>query len=135
MKKLFLLGLILLAKSLSAQYSFTVSSFNEIDLETKETKSSVAVNQIFNVSLKDNFLIHNVLNESGYVEDSQLYKIIKQKETNGVVSLSCKSGVTGSVYEYLISKDAEGGATLYQVSNNALYLLESKMTPLKTYKK
>lgn len=135
MKKLFLLGLILLAKSLSAQYSFAVSSYNEIDLETKETKSSVPVNQLFNVSLKDNFLIHNVINESGMIEDSQLYKIIKQKETNGVVSLSCKSGVTGSVYEYLISKDAEGGATLYQVANNALYLLESKMSPLKTYKK
>jgi hypothetical protein len=134
MKKLLLLGLVLLAKSLPAQYSFAVSSFNEIDLETKETKSTVAVNQIFNISLKDGYLIHNVLNESGSVDDSQVYKIISKKDKNGVLVLSCKSGISGNVYEYLISKDAEGGATLYQVANNALYLLESKMTPLKTYK-
>ena len=135
MKKLIFATLILLSGKLSAQYSFAVSSFNEIDLETKETKSTVVVNQIFNISLKDGYLIHNVLNESGFVDDSQVYKIISKKDKNGVLVLSCKSGISGNVYEYLISKDPEGGATLYQVANNALYLLESKMTPLKTYKK
>ena len=75
MNKILFCGLLILANSLSAQYSFSVKSYNEIDLESKETISSNSVNQIFNISLKANYLIHNVLDDLGNIDDSQFYKI------------------------------------------------------------
>jgi hypothetical protein len=134
MKNLFVLSLLFIAGKLTAQYSFTVTEFNEIDLETKETKSSFPVKQIFNFSLKDKYLIHNVLNESGVVEDSQLYKIIEQKDKDGVLFLTCKSGVSGNSYQYLLGNDGSGGKLLYQVSGNTLYQLQGSMTTFKTFK-
>jgi hypothetical protein len=134
MNKFLFCGLFILANSLSAQYSFRVKSYNEINLETRETISTREVNQIFNVSLRDNYLVHNVLDEYGNIEDSQLYKIIKQEKRNDLLWLSCESGVTGNVYEYIVNEDEVSGPQLFYFNSGTLYLLDGSMTRLKTYR-
>ncbi len=133
MNKILFCGLLILANSLSAQYSFSVKSYNEIDLESKETISSNSVNQIFNISLKDNYLIHNVLDDLGNIDDSQFYKIIDQENKEGLLWLSCESGVSGNVYKYLISLNESSESQLFYFNDGKLYHLEGKFTACKTY--
>lgn len=121
--------------SIHGQYSFSVNALNEIDMETKETISSIEVNQLFNFSLKDGFLIHNLVDEEGNIEDSQFYKIIKKEEKNNIIFLSCESGVSGKVYQYFISEDEENGTQLFQyLEENTIYQMEGKSSRCKTFK-
>ncbi|MFM8241707.1 MAG: hypothetical protein ACKN86_02805, partial [Crocinitomicaceae bacterium] len=73
MKLFFTLISLICLNSIHGQYSFSVKALNEIDMETKETISSIEVNQLFNFSLKDGFMIHNLVDEEGNIEDSQFY--------------------------------------------------------------
>ena len=134
--KLFLTFIAFIAlPQVKGQYSFSVKELNEINMETKETISTIEVNQLFNFSLKDGFMIHNLVDEDGNIEDSQFYKIIKKEEKNNIISLSCKSGVTGMVYQYFISDDLENGAQLFQsLEENSVYQMKGKSGRCKTFK-
>lgn len=117
------------------QYSFSVKALNEIDMDTKETISAIAVNQLFNFSMTDGFMIHNLVDEEGNIEDSQFYKIIKKEEKNYIIFLSCESGVSGNVYQYFKSEDEENGTQLFQyLEENTIYQMEGKSSRCKTFK-
>ncbi|MBM3452791.1 MAG: hypothetical protein FJX84_06590 [Bacteroidetes bacterium] len=135
MKLLLSFVVIIALSSAKAQYSFSVKSLNEINMETKETISTIEVNQFFNFSLKDEFMIHNLIDEYGNIEDSQFYKIIKKEEKNNITFLSCESGVSGLVYQYFISDDEENGIQLFQyLEENSIYQMDGKSSPCKTFK-
>jgi hypothetical protein len=121
--------------NVNGQYSFSVKSLNEINMETKETISTNEVNQFFNFSLKDGFMIHNLVDEEGNIEDSQFYKIIKKEEKNNIIFLSCESGVSGNVYQYFINDDSENGIQLFQyLEENTVYQMQGKSSRCKTFK-
>lgn len=135
MKSFFTLISLICLNSIHGQYSFSVKALNEIDMETKETISSIEVSQLFNFSLKDGFMIHNLVDEEGNIEDSQFYKIIKKEEKNNIIFLSCESGVSGNVYRYFISEDEENGTQLFQyLEENTIYQMEGKSSRCKTFK-
>lgn len=128
-----LLMLSLISTSLSAQYSFRVKAIQEMNTETRVILRTNPANEIFNISLTDEVLIHNVLDEVGNVKDSQVYKIISQEDRDGLLWLSCESGISGNVYEYIIDPDASAGPELFQYVDGKLFKLRGKMTPLKTF--
>lgn len=135
MKLFFTLISLICLNSIHGQYSFSVKALNEIDMETKETISSIEVNQLFNFSLKDGFMIHNLVDEEGNIEDSQFYKIIKKEEKNNIIFLSCESGVSGKVYQYFISEEEEKGTQLFQyLEENTIYQMKGKSSRCKTFK-
>lgn len=135
MKLFFTLISLICLSNIHGQYSFSVKALNEIDMETKETISSIDVNQLFNFSLKDGFMIHNLVDEEGNIEDSQFYKIIKKEEKNDIIFLSCESGVSGNVYQYFISEDEENGTQLFQyLEENTIYQMKGVSSRCKTFK-
>jgi len=135
MKLFFTLISLICLTHVYGQYSFSVKELNEINMETKETISTIEVNQLFNFSLKDGFMIHNLVDEDGHIEDSQFYKIIKKEEKNNIIFLSCESGVSGNVYQYFISEDEENGTQLFQyLEENTIYQMEGKSSRCKTFK-
>ncbi|MBM3455849.1 MAG: hypothetical protein FJX80_11995 [Bacteroidetes bacterium] len=135
MKLLLSFAVIIALSSAKAQYSFSVKSLNEIDMETKETISTIEVNQFFNFSVKDEFMIHNLVDQDGHIEDSQFYKIIKKEEKNNLIFLSCESGVSGNVYQYVINDDEENGIQLFQyLEENTIYQMGGKSNRCKTFK-
>ncbi|HBW86595.1 MAG TPA: hypothetical protein DEF82_07635 [Crocinitomicaceae bacterium] len=135
MKLLFTIISFICLNYIHGQYSFSVKTLNEIDMETKETISSIEVNQLFNFSLKDGFMIHNLVDEEGNIEDSQFYKIIKKEEKNNIIFLSCESGVSGNVYRYFISEHEDNGTQLFQyLEENTIYQMEGKSSRCKTFK-
>jgi hypothetical protein len=101
------------AQSLNSK-SFTVQSYLGMYMEGDELMS-YDVNEIYNVSLADGYLIHNIVTD-GLVTDSQVYKItnVKNSEANGetTYSFNATSGISGKIYKYDVSTDAEGATTL-----------------------
>jgi hypothetical protein len=117
-----------------AQYSFSVKNLNQINMETKELISTIAVNQFFNFSLKDGFMVHNLIDSEGNIEDSQFYKIIKKEKKKDLIWLSCKSGVSGNIYRYFISEGDETGTQLFQyLEENTVYQMEGEYGKCKTF--
>lgn len=136
MKNIVLCYIVLFVNIVYSQHSFSVKNINEIDLETKEVGSSIEVNQFFNFSLTDGFMIHNLIDEEGNIEDSQFYKIIKKEKKNNVlIFITCESGVSGNTYNYLINEDEEMGTSLFQlIDENTMYQMEGKASKCKTFK-
>ncbi len=101
------------AQSLNAK-AFTVQTYLGMYMEGDELMS-YDVNEVYNVSLADGYLIHNILTD-GLVSDSQVYKItnIKNTDSDGEVtySFNATSGISGNIFKYEVSTDAEGSTTL-----------------------
>jgi hypothetical protein len=101
------------AQSLNSK-AFTVQTYLGMYMEGDELMS-YDVNEVYNVSLADGYLIHNILTD-GLVSDSQVYKItnMKNTESDGEVtySFSATSGVSGNIFKYEVSTDVEGATTL-----------------------
>lgn len=76
---------------------------------------SYDVNEIYNISFADGYLTHNILTD-GLVTDSQIYKISNVKYTNSegeeTYTFNATSGISGKIYQYEVSKDAEDATTL-----------------------
>lgn len=110
LKLFFLASLVMLSFGAKAQDAsskgFTVQVLVGSYLEGGETKT-YDVNDIYNVSIKDQVLIHNVLDLEGLVTDSQVYKIsdLKVETVEGITSFkfNATSGVSGKVYGYYFS--------------------------------
>lgn len=93
---------------------FTVQTYIGMYMQDGELMS-YDVNEVYNVSLKDGYLIHNILKDN-IVSDSQMYKItnIKKGKTDGETKFSfdATSGISGKKYFYEIFFDPEGTVTL-----------------------
>lgn len=92
--------------------AFTVQSYLGVYMEGDEVMS-YDVNEIYNVSLSDGYLIHNILTD-GLVTDSQVYKLsnINYQEENQMCSFKATSGISGKIYEYEFSTDSDGSTTM-----------------------
>jgi len=116
---------------------FTVQTYLGMYMEDGEVMS-YDVNEIYNISLQDGFLVHNILKDN-LISDSQLYKISKitrttEKEENKF-AFDATSGLSGNVYRYEVYFDKEGGVTLNLTQPNGdatVYLATSGI--LKTFK-
>lgn len=101
------------AQSLNAK-AFTVQTYLAMYMEGDELMS-YDVNEVYNVSLADGYLIHNIFTD-GLVTDSQVYKISNVKNTNAegevTYTFNATSGVSGKIYQYEVSTDAEDATTL-----------------------
>lgn len=101
------------AQSLNSK-AFTVQTYLGMYMEGDELMS-YDVNEIYNVSLADGYLMHNILTD-GLVTDSQTYKITNVKNTDSdsetTYTFNATSGVSGKIYQYEVSTDAEGATTL-----------------------
>lgn len=110
MRKLFFLALSLVAVyTAGAQYTFTCTSIDLVNKSSQAVTEHNEVRQIYNISLKDRVLVHNVF-EDGVegVSDSQVYQITEVKESGAnEIVFYAKSGVSGKLYEYRLV-DAEG---------------------------
>lgn len=125
MKSIFALYSFLMLTNVFGQYSFSVRSMKEIDIETNEILSTNEVHQFFNFSLKDGFMVHNLVDDAGNIEDSQFYKIIKIEEKNNLFYLSCESGVSGKIYQYFINDDEVEGTHLFQyIEGSGVYQMD-----------
>lgn len=71
--------------------------------ENGETKT-FDVNDVYNVSLTDKFLIHNVMDGDGIVTDSQFYKVSNLKVESvsdmPTFTFDATSGISGNTYKY-----------------------------------
>ena len=94
--------------------AFTIQTYLGMYMEGDELMS-YDVNEIYNVSLADGYLMHNILTD-GLVTDSQTYKITNVKNTDSdsetTYTFNATSGVSGKIYQYEVSTDAEGATTL-----------------------
>lgn len=101
------------AQSLDSK-GFTVQSYLGMYMEGEELMS-YDCNEVYNVSIKDGFLVHNILTD-GIVTDSQMYKIsnLKSSEKDGETTFAfdATSGISGKIYKYSISFGGEGSVTL-----------------------
>ena len=101
------------AQSLNSK-AFTVQTYLGMYMEGDELMS-YDVNEIYNVSLADGYLTHNILTD-GLVTDSQIYKISNVKNTDAdgetTYTFNATSGISGKIYQYEVSTDAEGATTL-----------------------
>jgi hypothetical protein len=101
------------AQSLNSK-AFTIHTYLGLYMEGDELMS-YDVNEVYNVSLADGYLIHNIFTD-GLVTDSQVYKLsnIKNTSTEGetTYTFNATSGVSGKIYLYEISTDAEDATTL-----------------------
>ncbi len=101
------------AQSLNPK-AFTIQTYLGMYMEGDELMS-YDVNEVYNISLADGYLIHNIFTD-GLVTDSQVYKLsnIKNKNTEGEVTytFNATSGVSGKLYQYEVSTDAEDATTL-----------------------
>lgn len=93
---------------------FTVQSYLGMYMEGDELMS-YDCNEVYNVSLKDGFLVHNIITDE-VVTDSQMYKIsgIKTSQKDGETNFTfdATSGISGKVYNYTFSFGKEGSVTL-----------------------
>ena len=101
------------AQSLNSK-AFTLQTYLGMYMEGDELMS-YDVNEVYNISLADGYLIHNIFTD-GIVTDSQVYKISNVKSTNSdselTYTFNATSGVSGKIYQYEISTDAEDATTL-----------------------
>jgi len=101
------------AQSLNSK-AFTLQTSLGMYMEGDELMS-YDVNEVYNISLADGYLIHNIFTD-GIVTDSQVYKISNVKSTNSdselTYTFNATSGVSGKIYQYEISTDAEDATTL-----------------------
>lgn len=101
------------AQSLDSK-GFTVQSYLGMYMDGEELMS-YDVNEVYNVSLQDGFLIHNILSDN-VVTDSQMYKISNlvksQKDGDITFAFDATSGISGKVYSYSISFGADNAVTL-----------------------
>ena len=105
------------AQSLDSK-GFTIQSYLGMYMDGEELMSYDA-NEIYNVSLQDGYMVHNILSDN-VVTDSQMYKISNlvksEKEGETTFAFDATSGISGKVYSYSISfgKDASVTLTLIQ---------------------
>lgn len=94
--------------------AFTIQTYLGMYMEGDELMS-YDVNEVYNISLADGYLIHNIFTD-GLVTDSQVYKLSNIKNTNAdaevTYTFNATSGVSGKIYQYEISTDAEDSTTL-----------------------
>ena len=94
--------------------AFTIQTSLGMYMEGDELMS-YDVNEVYNVSLADGYLIHNIFTD-GLVTDSQVYKLsnIKNTSTDAEVTytFNATSGVSGKIYQYEVSTDAEDATTM-----------------------
>ncbi len=94
--------------------AFTIQTYLGMYMEGDELMS-YDVNEIYNVSLADGYLIHNIFTD-GLVTDSQVYKLSNIKSTNTegetTYTFNATSGVSGKIYHYEVSTDAEDATTM-----------------------
>jgi hypothetical protein len=118
--------------------AFTIQTYLGMYMEGDELMS-YDVNEVYNVSLADGYLIHNIFTD-GLVTDSQVYKLsnIKNTSTDAEVSytFNATSGVSGKIYQYEVSTDAENATTLTLTQpegDKTIYM--ATVVLLKAYKK
>lgn len=120
-----------------AQYTFTCTSIDLVNKSSKEVTEHNAVMQIYNISLKDRVLVHNVFEDgTDGVSDSQVYQITEIRESEGKeIVFFAKSGVTGKLYEYrLVDAEGEVPALWLKVNNEDYDMRYNGMvSTMKTY--
>lgn len=124
MKKLLLLFVFIGGTLLAnAQYTFYSFNYDVVDKQTKQVRSNELQRQIYNISLTDKVLVHNVFADEGdEIEDSQVYQITDMEElSEGVVVFTALSGVTGNSYEYRLKVVESGESTLTLVKKDDDY--------------
>ena len=138
MKKILLLLLLAgTAGFANAQYSFLSTTNTLVKKTTGEKAESEDKVQIYNISLKDMLLVHNVFDEETGEMDSQIYQLTEVSQPNDdLITFQAKSGVSGKTYEYRLNmKDKENPALILVLANNDYNLqYNGKLTPLKTFK-
>jgi len=92
------------------------------------------VEELFNASFKDEYLVHTVYSKFGDVSESQFYKIISLKVDKIIdgynITFYTKSGISGSVYKYTLHLTEE-----YEILNlNDEALFGGVLVSIKTYK-
>lgn len=132
----FLLAGKLYAQDLNSK-GLSVHTYLGLYYEGEEIKT-YDVNEIYNVSFTDGYLIHNILSD-GIVSDSQIYKVtnVQRKVTDGTNTFTFKatSGVSGSIYTYEIYMEDEQNVTLKLIQpdgSSSVYM--GSFNILKTYK-
>ena len=87
---------------------------NTINLETGDLVSSEDRLETYNISFKDNLVIHNIFDsETNSVINSQIYKIVSIKEDSDMTYFTVESGLSGNNYSYII-KIGEEQTQLFQ---------------------
>lgn len=124
------------AQSLDSK-GFTVQSYLGMYMEGEELMS-YDCNEVYNVSLKDGYLVHNILTDN-VVTDSQMYKIsgvkTSQKDGETTFNFDATSGISGKVYKYSFSFGSEGAVTLTLVQpEGGATIFMATSAIFKTYK-
>lgn len=135
-----LLALLILftATMARAQYTFFSTSTDLVSKSGTGTSEHEEKIQVYNISIKDMLLVHNVFDqETNELSDSQIYQIteVKQEGEDKMIFFA-KSGVSGKTYQYrLFMKEGEP-ASLFLVLADEEYDLRYNgvVTPLKTWK-
>ncbi len=140
-KALLVVILLVCSASANAQSSdskgFTVQSYLGMYMEGEELMS-YDCNEIYNVSVKDGYLVHNIITDN-VVTDSQMYKIsnVKTSEKDGETTFNfdATSGISGKVYNYSISFGGEGSVTITLVQpDGGATIFMATSAIFKTYK-
>ena len=104
----------LLSNKLISQFTITSFSINTINLESGDLVSSEDRLETYNISFKDNLVIHNIFDsETNSVINSQIYKIVSIKEDSDMTYFTVESGLSGNNYSYII-KIGEEQTQLFQ---------------------
>ena len=104
----------LLSNKLISQFTITSFSMNTINLESGDLVSSEDRLETYNISFKDNLVIHNIFDsETNSVINSQIYKIVSIKEDSDMTYFTVESGLSGNNYSYII-KIGEEQTQLFQ---------------------
>lgn len=140
MKKLILALLCIISISVQAQYmdlkGLVFQATSVYDTDDGPSKATVC-NQLYEISFADNMMAHTILKDDGTIDAVQFYKItdLKRSLDDGITlfKFTCISGVSGSSYKYRVKIDANGIATIQEITETIDITFKGGTYSIRTY--